>query len=88
MLTVEEVGTRASEHAFSIEMQSKESIKRVTMSNEAGDKLLIEGILGELQEVNFVEDAMIEIKGANGILRIDLKEEEFRKLLSKGERTS
>ena len=85
MLTVEEVDTRASEHAFSIEMQSKESIKRVTMSNEAGDKLLIEGILGELHEVNFVEDAMIEIKGENGILRIDMLRQELNRLLHKGE---
>lgn len=79
---------RTGEHAFSIELKSKEYMKRVTMSNEADDRVLIEGFLGELGELGFVEDAMLEIKGANGILRLDLKEEEFRKLLSKGGRTS
>jgi len=85
---VEEVSKRAEEHAFSIELKSKEYMKRVTMSNEADDRVLIEGFLGELGELSFVEDVLLEIKGANGILRIDLKEEEFRKLLSKGGRTS
>lgn len=85
---VEEVSKRTREHAFSIELKSKEYMKRVTMSNEADDRVLIEGFLGELGELGFVEDAMLEIKGANGILRLDLKEEEFRKLLSEGGRTS
>ena len=75
---------RTREHAFSIELKSKEYMKRVTMSNEADDRVLIEGFLGELGELGFVEDAMLEIKGANGILRLDLKEEEFKKLLPKG----
>lgn len=79
-----EVNKRTREHAFSIELKSKEYVKRVTMSNEAGDCVMFEGFLGELGELSFVEDAMLEIKGVNGILRLDLKEEEFRKLLSKG----
>ncbi len=79
-----EVNKRIREHAFSIELKSKEYVKRVTMSNEAGDSVMFEGFLGELEELSFVEDVMLEIKGVNGILRLDLKEEEFRKLLSKG----
>ena len=81
---VEEVSKRTVEHAFSIELKSKEYVKRVAMSNEAGDRVLIEGFLGELEELSLVEDVMLEIKGANGILRLDLKEEELRKLLPKG----
>ena len=68
---------RKGEHAFSIETD-------VAKLNETGDRLLIEGFLGELEEIGFVEDVMLEIRGVNAILRMELKEEELRKLLQKG----
>jgi hypothetical protein len=75
-------------HTFSIELKSKEYLKRVAIPTEAGDTVLIEGFLGELEEVDLVEGVMLEIKGAKGILRMDLKEEELNTLLKKrkGER--
>jgi hypothetical protein len=79
---------KVEKHAFSIELKSKEYLKRVAIPTEAGDTVLIEGFLGELEEVDLVEGVMLEIKGANGILRMDLKEEELNTLLKKrkGER--
>ena len=79
---------KVEKHAFSIELKSKEYLKRVAIQSEAGDTVLIEGFLGELEEVDLVEGVMLEIKGANGILRMDLKEEELNTLLKKrkGER--
>jgi hypothetical protein len=75
-------------HTFSIELKSKEHLKRVAIPTEAGDTVLIEGFLGELEEVDLVEGVMLEIEGANGILRMDLKEEELNTLVKKrkGER--
>jgi hypothetical protein len=72
------------EHTFSVELKSKEYMKRVAIPNEAGDTVLIEGFLGELEAVDLVEGVMLEVKGANGILRMDLKEEELNTLLKKG----
>ena len=72
-------------HTFSIELKSKEFLKRVAIPTEAGDNVLIEGFLGELKEIDLVEGVMLEIKGANGILRMDLKEEELNTLLKKRE---
>ena len=69
---------------FSIELKSKEYVKLVAISNDSFDKVLIEGFLGKLEELNFIEGVMLEIKGANGILRMDLREEDLRKLLQKG----
>jgi hypothetical protein len=46
--------------------------------------VLIEGFLGELEAVDLVEGVMLEIQGTNGTLRMDLKKEELRKLLTKG----
>ena len=70
-------------HTFSIELKSKEYVKRVAIPNEAGDTVLIEGFLGELEEIDLVEGVMLEIKATNGILRMDLKEEELNTLLKK-----
>ena len=65
-------GSPKNDHAFSIELD-------IAKLNEAGDRLLIEGYLGELIEIVFVED-LLEIKGFEGNLRIKLNEEELRAL--------
>ena len=46
--------------------------------------VLIEGFLGDLEAVDLVEGAMLEIQGSNGTLKIDLKEEELNKLFKNG----
>jgi len=43
--------------------------------------VLFEGSLGELEELSMIEGAVLEVRGANGVLRIDLIEEELRKML-------
>ena len=68
-------------HAFSIELKSKEFLRNVVISNRAEERVLVEGFLGELKEVSLVESAMLELRGGNGVLRIDLKKEELEKLL-------
>lgn len=72
------------EHMFSIELKSKEHVKRVALPNENGGNVLIEGFLGKLQDLSFTEGIMLEIQGTNGTLRMDLKEEELKRLLPKG----
>ena len=69
------------EHAFSIEMKSKKHVRHISVSNESHDRVLFEGSLGELEELSMVEGAVLEVKGANGVLRIDLSEDELRKML-------
>jgi hypothetical protein len=64
--------------------RTKRYLKLVAMPNDAGDNVLIEGFLGELEAVDLVEGVMLEIQGTNGTLRMDLKKEELRKLLTKG----
>jgi hypothetical protein len=69
-------------HAFSIELKSKEFLRNVMISNRTGETVLVEGFLGEVEELSLVEGAMLELRGSNGVLRIDLKEEEFETLFS------
>ena len=67
-------GLTENDHAFSIELD-------IAKLNEIEDRLLIEGYLGELVEISFVEDSL-EIKGFEGNLKIKLNEEELGALLS------
>ena len=68
-------------HMFSIELTSKNFVKHLAFPGDSDDKVLIEGFLGELKEISITEGIILEIQGTNGILRIDLSEEELRKLL-------
>jgi len=72
------------EHSFSIEMRSKEYIKQISLSNKGYEHVLLEGVLGELKNVYLIEDIMLEIKGVNGVLRIDITKDELKQLLSEG----
>jgi len=75
---------KVDERMFSIELKSKEHIKRVALPNEDGGNVLIEGFLGQLQHLSFTEGIMLEIQGTNGTLRMDLSEKELKRLLPKG----
>ena len=66
--------TLENDHAFSIELD-------VVKLNEAGDRVLIEGFIGELIDVSFAED-LLEIKGLEGKLKINLKEKEIQELFN------
>jgi len=68
------------EHSFSVELNSKDHVRLVALDSDR-NKTLIEGFLGELIELNFVEGALLEIRGSNGTFRIDLNEEDLTKLL-------
>ncbi len=70
-------------HAFSIEMKSKRHVKNMSLSNESHGRVLFEGFLGALEKLSIVEGVVLEIKGTNGILRIDLSEDDLRKMLGR-----
>lgn len=74
---------KGGSHSFSIELRSKEFLRNVMISNRTGETVLVEGFLGELEEVSLVEGVMLELRGSNGVLRMDLKEEELEKLFDK-----
>jgi hypothetical protein len=71
--------TRNKERVFSVELKSKRNLKNVTLTNGSGDSVLVEGTIGELVQATFAEGIILEIIGKNGILRIDLREDEIKK---------
>ena len=68
-----------------MEMASKEHVRSLIVSDESQCKVLFEGNLGELQALEMVEEIVLQMKGTNGTLRIDLEENEFRTMLEKKE---
>ncbi len=67
---------------FSVEIVSKKHLINVSISNKPHERVLIEGFLGEFSEIEMIENVLIQFKGANGVLRIDLSEDELWQKLS------
>jgi len=71
---------------FSVEIESKKHLTNISISNKPHERVVIEGFLGELSEIEMIEDVLIQFKGANGVLRIDLsKDELWQKLRARKE---
>ena len=75
------MGRRIEEHSFSIEMNSKESVRSISLNHRKNDCILFEGFLGRLKNVTLVEGVMLEIEGINGILKLDITQEEIKNFL-------
>jgi len=67
------------ERVFSVELKSKQNLKSITVTNGARDSVLLEGNIGELVQARFTEGIILEVVGKNGVLRVDLCEEEILK---------
>jgi hypothetical protein len=75
-------GRSRKRHGFSVELDDKEHVKRLFVLNGSGNRILFEGFLGELKEISLVEGLMLEVRGSNGILRMDVTEKELRRALT------
>ena len=64
---------------FSIELRSKDQIKRVSLPDGSGDRFMFEGTLGRLTKLELIEDILLEIIGDYGTFRIDITREELEK---------
>lgn len=56
-------------------------MKNVSLGDET--EVLFEGYLGELESLGLIEEAVVEIKGSNGVLRIDLTRDQLLQILKK-----
>lgn len=66
------VKIRDKEMFFSIELESKTSLKSLSLTNDDNNNALVEGTLGKLVNARFIEDEILEIIGEKGIFRINL----------------
>ena len=71
--------TSSKERGFSVELNSKHNLKCFSLTNGNQDTVLIEGTIGELIQANFAEDIILEVRGKDGTLRVDLGKNEIKK---------
>ena len=67
------------QHTFSVELNSKNNLV-LDIPRGTDSPVLVEGRLGETVQAQFIEDAVLEVSGSQGILRIDLSTEEWNHL--------
>ena len=72
---------RLEEHSFSIEMDRRDSLSNVSLSDKPIEGVLIQGELGGLVELTLLEDVTLEVRGVKGTLRLDISREEISSLL-------
>ena len=68
-------------HAFSVELNHKKHLKTIAIPINGKGSVIVEGFLGSLTNVGFVEGSLLEIHGENGVFRIDMKLEEGQQML-------
>jgi hypothetical protein len=73
-------------HAFSVEMNSRDHMRRISFSDCDSEPVLIEGYLGGLRQVELLEDSVLMVAGENGTLRLDLTFQEIRILSTRKSR--
>ena len=73
--------TKSKAHMVSIEMNSTSQVRSIFISNKIHERVLFEGDLGELEKVDFIEDCMLEVRGTNGVLRVELRPIDAEKLI-------
>jgi hypothetical protein len=66
-----------NERFFSIELNSKNQIKNMSMTEAQKESTLIEGTIGNLIEAAFTEGIVLEVTGTKGTLRLDLQAKEI-----------
>jgi hypothetical protein len=66
-----EIRRRETGRVFTIELNTGSDLKRVSIPN-GPQRLLLEGTIGSLKHAKFVEDAVLELEGTGGTLRVDL----------------
>lgn len=72
---------------FSVKLNSKTQLSKLSIGNEFGPKVVLEGFLGEIKRVSDFEETLVRIEFEKGEISIDMNLQEFVRLLKKEEYT-
>ena len=70
-------------HGFSVELKAKRHVRSISISNSDREGVLLEGTIGQIEELDILEGAVLQIKGTHGTIMVDLCEDKLRALLEK-----
>jgi hypothetical protein len=77
---------RGLRYTFSVDIKSKEHVKNISISDEAHDRVFFEADLGSPVSISLIDGEMLELEGANGVLRMTMSEEILQRVLSNPKR--
>jgi len=66
-----------------VETASKQYVKSLIVSDEVHGRVLFEAEIGDLVGLSSVDGRVLEVRGTNGTLRVDLTKEELEAMLRK-----
>ena len=70
-------------HGFSVELKRKSHVRSISISNSDREGVLLEGTIGQIEELDILEGAVLQIKGTHGTIMVDICEDKLRALLDK-----
>jgi hypothetical protein len=70
-------------HGFSVELKRKNHVRSISISNTDREGVLLEGTIGQIEELDILEGTVLQIKGTHGTIMVDLCEDKLRALLEK-----
>ena len=70
-------------HGFSVELKAKSHVRSISLSNSDREGVLLEGTIGEIEELDILDGTVLQIKGTHGTIMVDLAEDKLRALLEK-----
>jgi hypothetical protein len=53
-------------------LESKNSVKSISISDVDHDRVLFEGDIGNVNELSIIDSKSLEIIGENGVIRVDI----------------
>ena len=84
MVKNEKTCSNGKENGFSVEMRSRDHLDAILFSEDTRG-VLIEGTLGELEELGLFEETVLVVKGTKGTLMVDLKPDDLKEMVQGGE---
>ena len=84
MINDEKNRSNGKENGFSVEMRSRDHLDAILFSEDTRG-VLIEGTLGELEELGLFEEAVLVVKGTKGTLMVDITPDALMKMVNGGE---
>lgn len=66
-----------NKHSFSVDITSMDHVSSVELSKSPREGVVLVGDLGEVVKVEFIEGIMLQISGDNGVIRMDILEEDL-----------
>lgn len=71
------------ECSFSVVLASREDLFGLVLNGVRGKGLTVNGSLGEVSNIEFIDSSVMVITGKKGVIRLDLLPETLNKMLNK-----